>query len=897
MFRLPEIRRLFRLAFPRPDAAPGDVDAEFEFHLAMRIDELKALGLSEPEARAEALRRFGDVGTARVELTAADRAAARTAQRSGWLADFWRDLRYAGRELRRNWSFAMVAVGVLGLGIGLTTTMVSLFDRLALHPLPYPDADRLAALWLVTGTAEHSMRVTPNRAMRETMVRMSGVERTDAYLSNQAMVDLDGTPEVAPTRLVSVGLLERLGARVAIGRSFMAEDTTAGPLTTVLSYTAWRNRFGGRPDVLGQTLRIEGRIATIVGVLQPDFDLTAIDGNARADFWLPLRTDLLGVAASSGDGVRSQAPDPAQDRSEILVTIARGSRMSTVAAALDHQFRSGAQNGLFKDFHVALAGAEDLVGKSLRKTMSLLLAAVGLVLLVACANIAALLLGQAAGRAQEFGVRAALGAGRARVVRQLLAESALLGSLGAAGGIGVTVLMLALVRRLRPERLLTIDDVRINGLTFLIAGAVALAATVTFGLAPIWAVARTDTAAALVGRARRSFDSRGARRLRSGLVVGQIALTLILLVGAGLLVKSFVRERNLPLGLDIAGLAQIAVTLPEREFPIPARREQVMHDLVARVRRIPGVRDAALAVSGPLDFGAMMAEFLPEGKPWPAVEAPGILPMHSVSSDYFAVTGLHLVAGTTFGTDTTAQEVVLDEATARRVWGTVKVVGQRVRFGRGPKDAGSTIVGVASTVRTSNDGFGDRAPTLYVRMDRGGTDATLVVRAPGEAALRAVSRAIRDTDPGIRIRSATTVKDAMIESTAGHRFTMAIIAFFSTLSLGLAMVGLYGVIAFAVRQRHFEFGVRLAIGALPARVRGMVLRDGIARIVAGNVIGLIGSAGAVRLIRGMLYQMSPWDPWIFAGAAALIAVVGVAAVWIPAESASRVDPLVAIRAE
>ncbi len=879
---LRELRRLFRLPWRRPDAVDRDVDAELEFHLAMRVDELKALGVPDEQAQTEAVRRFGDVGEARAALVRTDGAAARAAVRVDWLSDLARDLRFAGRELRRDWTFALVAILVLGLGIGLTTAMVSLFDRLALRPLPYPNADRLGQLWLATGGGEHTMRITPNKRIREAIVGAPGIERVDAFRSQELAVDFaDGTDMLA-VRMVSPALLERLGARVVLGRAFLTEDSAAAaPLTAVLAHRTWQARFGGAADVVGRSIRVDGSVATIIGVLRPGFDLTSVDGGAHAEIWLPLRDDLT---------------DARGDYASILVTVAPGIAMDAAAAVIDGRYKATAEPGdpMTKSFSAVVLGADQIVGSSLRRTLGLLLGAVGLVLLVACANVAALLLGQAVGRFQEFGIRAALGAGRSRVVRQLLAESTLLGLLGAGAGVGVTVAVLALARATRPESLLTIDDVRVSGLTLGLAVSVALVATLVFGLAPIWAISRADVATAVVGRARRAGDGRGAARLRSALVIGQIAVTLVLLLGAGLLVKSFVRERSLPLGFDGRNLAQVGITLRERDFPNPTGRDEMSRSVAERIRRIPGVTMATLSGNGPVDFGVIQGEFLAEDRPVPATEAKAIMPARWVGPDFFAVTGLALVAGRTFSADTGQAELVIDAATARRVWGTLDVVGKRVRYER--TGGWRTIVGVTADLRGFNDGF-ENAPNLYEREYSGETGHTILVRVADPTVLRDVSRAVRETHPAIRIRSAAMTLDAIEEQLAGNRFTMSIVAFFSVLALVLATVGLYGVIAYSVRQRTFEFGVRLALGAPPERVRALVLRDGLLRIGGGVVLGLIGSLGVVRVIRGMLYQMSPWDPVVFGLAAALLFGVGAAATWIPARRASRVDPLAAIRVE
>ncbi len=355
MFRLPELRRLFRLPTPRPEEAARHVDSEVEFHMTMRIEELKARGLTDAEARTEAARRFGDVARARSELAAADRATAERRSRAAWLGDLARDLRFAARELGRQPSFTFISIVVLGLGIGLTTTMVSLFDRLALHPLPYPHADRLANVQLASGTGDHGISITPDRVMRDVVAKTSGIERAWAHMVDKVMVEVGDTPDVAATRMVSVGLLDDFGARLLIGRRFAPDDTAAGPLATILSHSAWQRRFGGRPDVLGRTVKIEGRIATIVGVLQPGFDLTSTDGRARAEFWLPLRSDLL---------------PPGQDRTALIVRMAPGATAAAVTRAIDASLNAAdPASPMLKHFHTQMQGAEDLVGTGLRRTL------------------------------------------------------------------------------------------------------------------------------------------------------------------------------------------------------------------------------------------------------------------------------------------------------------------------------------------------------------------------------------------------------------------------------------------------------------------------------------------------------------------------------------------------
>ena len=889
MFRLPELRRLFR--FPRRGrlGVAEDVDRELEFHLAMRVSELERRGLSPADARAAALERFGDVAAARRDLIRSGRRTVRAARIRDGIADYGRDVRFAGRELVRHRSFTIVAVTVLGLGIGLPAAVASVFDRLVLHPLPYPHAERLGVVSMVWQRGESRIETFPTGAVRDALRGTPGVARVEAHRAEQVMLEVDGAPDVAAARVVTPGLLDELGARAELGRLFAAEDTSAGaPLAVVLSHATWQRRFGGVGDVLGRGVRIEGAVATVIGVMAPGFDLTALDDNARAEVWLPLRPK------PGGD---PRARRRTEDNAAVLITVAPGRRVDELAPAIEARVKSmlGSSDELAREFQTVVTGSERLVSPDRRRTLALLLGAAGLVLLVACANVAGLLLGQALTRGPEFLVRESLGASTGRLVRQLAAEATLLGGLGLGVSIAVSAIVLAAVRRLRPATLLTLDEVHVGAVTLGVAAGVGLLAVGIFGLAPIWAVSRGRPSVALLGRARTGAQHPGVGRLRSALVVGQIAVTLMLLVGAGLLVESFVRERHLPLGFDGEGLTIVSLELPRTELPNPALRRQLVETLVERIRRLPGVRGATASEGGPLGYGLMRSELLPEGQPVPDVESPIVFPYRAVSPDYFAVIGQPLLAGRPIRPDSGAHEIVIDGTTAHRLWGDSGAIGRRIRFDR----AGATwetVVGVVGELRTDDGTFRD-APTVYWRSDPGSFRTTLLVRSSDPAVPAAVSRAVRDLSPDLRIRSAATVPELLDERTAGSRFSTAVALTFAGLALGLALVGLYGVIAYAVRQRQFEFGVRLALGAVPARVRAMVLREGLVRIGLGLVLGLGGSLALGRLLAGMLYRTSPWDPGVFGAAAAGLVAIGLLAIWLPALSASRTDPLTAIRAE
>jgi predicted permease len=877
---LPSLRRLFRLPRYTAESAGTDVDSELAFHLQMRVDELRALGMPEEEARREALRRFGDMAEARASLVRRGGRQVRRRRWTGWLLDLGQDIGFAVRGLRRRQGFATVAVATIGLGLGLTTTVLAVVNRLILHPFPYPDAERLAFVALASD--ETRIQISPTLDMLGAWSRSRQNQAWIAgYNSEQLLLEAGEIAELVQTKSVTPDLLRQLGARIALGRGFQTADTAAAaPLVTLLSWNTWQRRYGGAPDVLGKTVRINGKVAVIAGVVGQGFDLTPLDDAARAEFWLPLG----GRGASAGQSA------------SILLLRKPGVSIAQTTAALQATLKSsGISSEMLKEFAPRAMDSNSRRDHGREKTLWLLTFAVAMVLAVACANVAALLLGQSAIRAQEFGVRAALGAGRGRVIRQLITESTVLGSLGGIAGLGIAALALWITRISRPDNLLALDDVSIEPRVMLFALGATLIVAMLFGAAPAWAAARGDAAASMLGRIRRTFDTRFGRSLRGMLVVGQLAGSLVLVSGAGLFLRSFLRDRNLPIGFEPRGLGWVQLDVPRDQVPVAAVRAALVHEAAAAIRALPGIDEIGLSSDPPLGYGIMQGEFLIEGQPVPDKEAKALIPMRVVDGGYFSTIGMRLDAGRLPDPSPNSREIVMDSWSARKFFPRGNAVGARVRYGR--KDAEyHTIVGLVAEQRQLLGGFEDM-PSLYVPMTAEDYVGTFNLRGHGAGFLDKVSAAIRKVDPRIRIRSVVTAQSALDERLAPQKFTMTVVTGFAALALLLAAVGLYGVIALAVSQRTYEIGVRIALGAAPGGVRLMVLREGLARIGIGLGLGFGLILALGRILKSLIAGTPVWDPAVWTAGAAVLAAAGLLACWVPARRASRIDPMIALRSD
>jgi predicted permease len=875
------LRRWIRLPWRSRKRIRSDIDDEFQFHLEMRVAELEARGLAPERAHAEAMRRFGDVSDAKEYCRTMDERFTHEEQRRAWFAELGSDIRFAARQLRHSPVFAILAIVTLALGIGATTSIFSVVNRLVLDPIPYPGGDRIVNLSRVN--KEGNLFVTPTpKLVKEWRARVKSLEGIATFgWSDVSLAGREETEEVK-AGTISAELMPLLQVRPVLGRGILPEDTRLGaPGVAMLSYGLWQRRFGGTRQVLGQSLTIDGKPYTIVGVMPRDFVAPFMDIGVRA-LWLP------------------QIDDPDARGAQAIGKM----RVGTDRARLDKELTDvltalGVESPEFRDWQAKASRPEDYLG-STRDTLFVMLGAVGMVLLIACANVANLLLARASTRQREFAIRAALGAGRWRIIRQLLTESALLALAGGALGLFVANRGLAIIIALRPEQLSELDEVRLSPTVLLVSLGLTALTGILFGLAPAMFAAARDIGHSLKSATRSASGHQGTRRLRSILVIGEVTLSVLLLVGAGLLIRTMAKMNRVDIGFEPRGLTAVRVQLPEKKYSSAAMRRVAFDQLLERIASIPGISEATWAGGVPPRAGVSFGQLEVEGVTVKDNERSAALWSQWARTDYFRAIRLPLVAGRPFSTDTTVSEIIVNEAMANRYWPAGSAVGKRLRVN--PKGPWITVVGVAKNITVPSAGPKSRGVSdfqVYFRFSGDFEAATLLVRtsAPMPDLERRLKREILAFDAAIRVRQVTGVDVALAKELAGPRFNMSLLVAFAGLALVLATVGLYGVIAYSVSQRTREMGIRLALGAGQPAVLRLVLSQGARLTVLGLIAGLAAAAGLTRVMVGMLYGVSPLDPLTFVLVAAILSVVAVLASYFPARRATQVDPVIALRAE
>jgi predicted permease len=881
MPRLPAgVRRLFRFPFRTFAHVQRDVDDEVRLHLEMRAEELIAAGLSPEEARAEALRRFGDVDDLKAFCRTLERPAVVRSHVREWLADLGQDLRFAGRQFRRSPGFALVAVVTLALGNGVTTTIYCAVHDILLKPLPYRNANRLVDVEELARSGQASMMPTRDvvDAWRSGARTLEGIVE---FTRAQWMLSVAGEPELVGGVALEPALLPFLGVRPLLGRPFTQEDARPGsPPVALVGEAVWRRRFGASRGVVGRDITLDGHPYTVIGVMPRDFGIALFYFSDPPQLFVPLLPDA-GTARVAALG-----------RLRTGVNAEQAARELGAIPADDPAFRgphSVAAN---------VAMVRDDFEHWYRHTLTLLMAAAGLVLLIACANVGNLQLVRGWSRQREFGIRTAIGASRGRLIRQVLTESVFLGV--GAGGLGALLAWRAipLVAALRPRTptMAALADVRLDpsvlGFTLLVAVGTGL----LFGLAPAFLATERQVSETLRGAAHAASGWPAARRVRAALVVTEIAISAALLVCAGLLVRSLVAQARADEGLYPTGLLSVDLTLPAQRLPSPAVRSRVFEQLVDRVRGIPGIQAASSAMFPPWGIGIILKELNVEGRSLGPGPKPGMMDINLVAPDYFRTVEIPLLTGRAFSEDTSAHEAVVGVAFARQYLPAGRALGARIRFG----DAGPwlTVVGVVADPRLPGEAGAPPRPIVYQPFAGTGTRGTILARGEDPVALLPfVARAIAMIDPAIHVVQAGTAHMVLAERRASPRFLMTLLVSFAGLALVLAAVGLYGVVAHAMRQRTHEIGVRVALGASAENVLGMVVRHGLGLALLGIAIGLAGAAAASRLIRSWLYGVGPLDATTFVAVAGILALVALAATYVPARAALRVDPVEALRAE
>ena len=875
----------------------ADVDDEFRFHLDMRARDYEARGLASDDARRAAAERFGDVQGIGGALRIHDRRRERGRQRQEYMSDLTNDIRYGIRAFVRAPAFTAVALLTIALGIGATTAIYSVVNAVILRPLPYPESDRLVQVWMDnrrTGLKE-DLHAWPNYAdLRDQNRVFSAVAGyfTGGYnLTMAGCRETECEPQRVRALLSTPDMARVLGVKPFLGRTFTAgEDEPGRDGVVVLSNGLWMRLFAGDRNVIGRTVRLSGRERTIIGVMPPGFAFPTRD----IDIWVPLALD------ADSKQQRSSYFLWAVGRLKPGVPFERAvADLNAIGRRLEQQYPED------KDIGVHLVPLpEQVVGRTLRTSLWVMMAAVGAVLLIACANVANLMMSRAAVREREIGVRIALGAARSRLVRQLLTESVVLSVLGSALGVALAWGGLRVLTRLAPEDIPRLDQVRIDLSVLAVTLGLAVVTGLAFGLVPAMQSSRTASGGALREHIRGGTLGRRAQRMRRALVGVQVALVVVLLTGAGLLIRSFMHLQRVDLGFRPDHLLTMRLSIPSAKYSTSQARAAFQDALMDRVRQMPGVQGAALISDIFLSSTPNSTIFRIDGRAMTPEEQNIEIPLDATSADYFKVMGIPLRRGRTFTAADNIdapQVVIINETMAKRFWPNEDPVGKRFRYGGGDGNNSPlmTIVGVVADMRRTGFDAPVRYETFRPHTQRVVGYFTLVVRTAGDplAAVPAVRAQVRSLDPEQPVFEVASMDQLLASMIAQRRFSMTLLGTFAALALVLGVVGVYGVTSYLVAQRTREVGVRLALGAQPAQVVGMVVRQGMVVAAIGLGVGIAGALVAGRLMTGLLYGVSPYDIATLVSVVAVIGLATLVANWLPALRAAHVDPLSALRSD
>ncbi len=824
---------------------------------------------------------------------------------------FVRQLRYVVRRLGRAPLFTGVAVLTLAVGIGSNAAIFSVVEGVLLKPLPFPHPGRLVTISFRAPGIGWRGGLPEDPALHYTIAASNhSFEDVGLYKGGTASVTGGGSPEQVAVMHVTWRTIPLLGLRPLLGRTFTRnEDTPDGPHTVVLSYGYWQRRFGGDRSVLRRTLTVNGVPREIIGVVPEDLDFSG----TNPDLYLPFRFDRKELRMGedfSYPGIGRLKPGVT-----VAETDADVNRM--IPLAMERYPNPRLTPGMLEQ---ARFGADvhplkqDVVG-DVGRVLWVLLGTVGIVLLIACANVANLFLVRAEGRQRELAVRAAMGASRATLVGELLLESLVLAVAGGLAGLGLAFAGLKLLVALGPTSLPRLHDIGIDPTVLGFTLGISLLAGALFGLFPALRHGRTDTVSALKEGGRSSSAGRRQHLARNALVVTQMALALVLLIGSGLMIRSFRALRSVKPGFtDPEGVVTFRVAIPGSEVAEPARVALDYGEMLTRVRAVPGVASAALTSSVTMDGDHDNDPVEVEGFPLQKDQVPPIRRFKWIGADYFATLGNPLRAGrsiTRSDVEDRARVVVVTEDLARAYWhDPAAALGKRLRYWGRASSRWYEIVGVVGDIH--DDGVNDASvPTVFwprtqlLRSDRGDSLYTprsmaFVVRARSgdpAALVPALRRAVWSVDPDLPIAGVRTLADLEARSMASTSFTLVMLGIAAGVALFLGIVGIYGVISYVVSQRTREIGVRIALGAESSAVGRMVLREAAALAGAGVVAGLAASWALTRLMASLLYGVSPTDPLTFAAVAGVLSLVALVASWVPAHRASRVDPVEALRSE
>jgi len=884
----------------------SDFSAEIEAHLELEVERLREEGLSEADARAAARRSFGNVQQTEERFYEAGKWL--------WVEHLWQDLRYGARMLRKAPGFTVIAVLTIALGIGATTAIFTVVDATLLQPLPYPHPEELVSIaddLPGAGAKDVGMSQPEWQDLQH-----SGIfEYVSPTWFDENNLTGGSRPERVRILIVAANYFALLGVKPEIGRTFNPEDHSPGLLPeVVISDGLWKSAFAGDPGILDKSVRLDTDLYRIIGVMPPRFDAPGrIHEERNIEVW----------AATSFYGM--PLPDHPPRNPRILptaiarlkpgwtLTAAQG-RMDALVAAIQKEFPQ--DYPLESGWKVRLTPLKERVVGNVRQSLLLLLGAVGLVLLIGCVNVANLLLARASARGREMALRQALGAGRKRLISQLLAESLLLSLAGGGAGLVILLCAKAFLMRAVPASLPRLNAVSINWAVLLFTLLVSLLAGVIFGLAPALHAGQVDLTTALKEAARGSTGSGEQARTRRILVVAEFALSLVLMIAAGLLLHSFWDLLSVRLGFQPANVMAVRTRLPAPNDPkndlyaTPALEGPFLREVLRRARALSGVEEAAIGdpASVPLDESLRDLKHISEGQFFFTLEGravqnerPAVAELSSVTPEYFHLLGMPLLRGRPFNDmdgDKAPLVAVVNEAFARTFWPEQNPVGKRFKSTRA-ESPWITVVGLIADARTESLAEAD-VPKIYLDLYQA-RERRLVIFLRGhfDSAVipREMSEQVQGVDPTLPFSGAQMLDETVAASLAGRRFSLEMIALFALTALLLAGLGIYGVISYMVNERIHEIGIRMALGAQRSSILQIVLQQGLRLALAGAAIGLAAAVIVSRLMAGLLYSVKPADPLTFAGVSLLLISVALLACYLPARRATRVDPMVALRHE
>jgi putative ABC transport system permease protein len=879
-------RRLFRFPWRTAAQVAADVDDELQLHLDLVTQELVDAGWMPEPARLEALRRFGDLEGTRRFCSALDRSKETQMKWMQWLEALGQDLRFAGRQLWKSPVFTFVVVLTLALAVGASTSVFSVVHGILLQPLPQPEPDRL--LWIEALTeGEEGAFSYPNfadwRAASRTVAQAAAFHSGSLNLSGES-----GEPERLIGMYVNAEFFSVLGIKPLAGRWFApGEDKRGGPRVAVISEDLWERRYGRDPGVVGRTIRLGGNPFTVIGVVDREEKLPEY-----GEVWIP-----LGLTYEELEN-RNMVYLGAVGRLAPGATLKEArSEASAIAERLARQYPESSTG-----FGIGLKPLQDVLVGEVRTQLLILLGAVLFVLLIACANIANLLLVRATAREGEVAIRSALGAQKGRIIRQLLTESVALAFLGGAAGMALALWMTKALVALAPASTPRIDEVAVDGPVLLFALGVTLATGLLFGLAPTLQAARPNLTGALKEGSRGS-RGRASTRARNTLVVAEIALAVMLLAGAGLLLRSFSQLQKVDLGFQAENVLKLHLTLPDARYDEDAKLRAFVDGLTERLEALPGVESAGVTVWGlPLTGGVNVWSFTVAGRPPVPQGQEDIIRSSMATPGFFRTLGIRMARGRSLeerDRDGAPPVAVINEAAARRFFPNEDPLGKRIVLDPEAAPNGVEIVGILRDFK-QNTLVEDIEPQMFVPFAQiPKTSLAVVVRTASDpAALTpAVAARVRELDPDLPVYAVRTMEEVLATSSAQPKFYMLLLGGFALIALVLAAVGIYGVIGYTVRQRTQEIGIRMALGATRDRVLRMVVRQGMTLALSGAAAGLAGALIASRWMQSLLYQVSAMDPAIYSTVAMVLVAVAAIASWLPARRAAGTEPLLALRGQ